>query len=123
MYRGSAGASRYRLLYPEDGYSRYIRHADIRLHGVILKKSALVSMCTLSLTVNIRELSVCVIICGLSCQFYASANTATFHLRHQVTASLHARIQLPVTRSASIKCAADGEEISDCCQILQTSKA
>jgi hypothetical protein len=42
----------------------------------------------------------------------------TFHLRHQVTASLHAHIQLPVTRSAVIKCAEDGEEISDWYQIL-----
>jgi len=80
-------------------------------------------MCTFCLNVNVRGLSVCVIICGLPCQFYASANSVTFHLRHQVTASLHAGIQLPVTRSASVKCAADGEEMGDLYKILQTSKA
>jgi hypothetical protein len=80
-------------------------------------------MCTLSLAVNNRGLSVCVIICGLPCQFYASANTVTFRLRHQVIASLDAHIQLPVTRSAAITCAEDGEEISDLYQILQITKA
>ena len=77
----------------------------------------------LSLTVNIRRSTVCAIICGLACQFSASVNKVTFHLRHQVTVSLRAHIQFPVTRSASIKCAEDGEEINDLYQILQVSKA